>query len=371
MVIPPIGRRPRNFISCLAVVVVCFIAVLPSLRADPTPSLDQITVIDQGVQLTLIWHFYPKLLPEKFSLPGSGVQVDLGTPATLLQNLIRLSRNAFTVTVDGKTVPPAEQGQAIPAPDGSCYATLFYAAHKNGSVTLQENILPLYPPGYVINYEIYSPLARARGVTGYFTGGAPSPVVEYTQTGDDYHPSIFDSLNTPPVKLFKAELRAAWINPSWLLLVLIVLLLRPAKELYPLAWIMALAWILPIFIWANNGTQIPFAIHPLIPALVTAAIAALSVLAAPPFATIASGVAIAGLLNGCLEIQRTTLERPPPSGANLTGLVLGLLAGFALIFAVALPILHECRKYPGFQRTWTPKIAAAIALLALVLAFVR
>jgi hypothetical protein len=173
------------------------------------------------------------------------------------------------------------------------------------------------------------------------------------------------------VRLFKSELRAAWLNPGWLFLTLIVLLLRPARELYPLAWIMAMAWILPIFLWAANGAQVPFALHPLITALVTAGIAALGIWLAPSLPVFASAVALAGLLNGCLEIQVTTLERPPPDGANLTGLMLGLIAGFALIFAIALPLLHECRKQPGFQRNWAPKIAVGLGLGAVVLAFFR
>ena len=370
MVISSIGKFVRDFISRFAIVALCFVAALP-LRADPVPSLDQITVIDQGSQLILIWHFYSKLLPQKFSVPEYGVQVDLGNPDTRLQNLIKLSRNAFKVTIDGKVVLPAEQGQAVPALDGGCYVTLYYPGHKNARLELRENLLPLYPASYVINYEIYSPLARARGVTGYFTGGAPPPVVDYTQIGEDYTPSLFDALNATPARLFKTELRAAWINPSWLFLTLIVLLLRPARELYPLAWIMAMAWILPIFIWANNGEQIPLAMHPVVPALVTAVIAALCIWKSPHLALIAAASALAGLINGCLDIQQTTLERPTPDGSNLTGLVLGLIAGFALIFAIALPLLHECRKTPDFQRAWAPKIAGALAVGALVLAFIR
>jgi hypothetical protein len=277
---------------------------------------------------------------------------------------------AFALTVDGKAVQPTLSEVNLAA-DGGCYATLVYPGRKNARLELRETILPLYPPSYIINYEIYSPLARAHGVTGYFAGGAPSPVVEYMQVGDDYKPSIFDALNATPVKIFKAELRAAWINLSWLFLTLIVLLLRPARELYPLAWIMVMAWILPTFIWAANGAQIPFALHPIIPALLTAVIAAWCVWKSPPFAAVAALLALAGLLNGCFEIQKTTLERPPPDGPNLTGLVLGLIAGFALIFAVALPLLHECRKQPAFQPSWAPKIAGVLALGALILAFVR
>jgi len=367
MLTPFIGRFTRDFMFRFAVVASYLAAILP-LCADPVPSLDQLTVIDQGRQVTLIWHFYYKLLPQKFSLPDGGTQVALDDPATLRQNLTRLARGAFALTLDGHPVPPTDLSELNLAADGGCYATLFYAGHKNARLELRETILPLYPPSYVINYEIYSPLARARGVTGYFSGGAPSPVVEYSQISDDYQPSLLDTLNAQPIRLFKAELRSAWINPSWLFLTLIVLLLRPARELYPLAWIMAMAWILPIFIWAANGAQIPLPLHPLIPALLTAAIAALCAWTSPPFAIIVATLALAGLLNGCLEIQRTTLERPPPNGPNLAGLTLGLITGFALIFAIALPLLHECRKTPDFQRAWAPRIAGALAVCAVILA---
>ena len=367
MVIPPIRSFARDFLSRFAIVALCLVALLP-LRADPVPSLDQLTVIDQGSQLTLIWHFYYKLLPQRITLPGNGTQVALDDPATLKQNLALLARNAFALTLDGQPAPLTSLDGLNLALDGGCYATLLYPGRKNARVQLRETILPLYPASYIINYEIYSPLARARGVTGYFTGGAPSPVVDYTQIGDDYHPSPLDSLNATPVRLFKSELRAAWINPSWLFLTLIVLLLRPARELYPLAWIMVMAWILPIFIWAADGAQIPVTLPRIIPALVTTAIAALCYCSRTRLPLSGAAVALAGLLNGCLDIQQTSLERPPPDGANLTGLVLGLIAGFALIFAVALPLLHECRKTPGFQRHWAPKIAAALAFVAIALA---
>ena len=350
-----------------AVVAFCFAAVLP-LRADPTPSLDQLTVLDQGSQLTLIWHFYTKLLSTKFIPPEYKEQIEEGLTAKPPRSSTEiLVRAAFILTLDGQPIKPVSVETNLAA-DGGCTATLVYPGRKNARLELRETLLPYYPSAYIINYEIYSPLARARGVTGYFQGGAPSPVVAYTQVSDDYKPSIFDALNATPVRLFKAELRAAWLNPAWLFLTLIVLLLRPARELYPLAWIMAMAWILPIFIWAADGAQVPFPLHPLVTALVTAAIAALGIWITPSLPVFASAVALAGLLNGCLEVQLTTLERPPPDGANLTGLVLGLIAGFALIFAIALPLLHECRRQPGFQRNWAPRIAGALAVLAVVLA---
>ena len=370
MLSPFIGKFARDFICRFAVVAFCFAAVLP-LRADPVPSLDQFSVIDQGSQLTLVWHFYPTLLPTKFIPPEYKAQIEEGLTAMPPRSSTEiLVRAAFILTLDGQPIKPVSVETNLAA-DGGCTATIVYPGRKNARLELREILLPHYPPSYIINYEIYSPLARAHGVTGYFQGGAPSPVVAYTQISDDYKPSVFDALNATPVKLFKAELRAAWLNPAWLFLALIVLLLRAARELYPLAWIMAMAWILPVFIWAANGAQVPFPLHPLVTALVTAAIAALGIGLAPSFAIFASAVALAGLLNGCLEVQQTTLERPPPDGANLTGLVLGLIAGFALIFAIALPLLHECRKQPGFQRNWAPKIAATLALGAMALSFFR
>jgi len=371
MGISPLAALSRNLVFHLTPLIFCLAMVVLPLRADPTPSLDQLTVLDQGSQIIITWHFYYRLLPKKLILPGGSTQITLDDPATLRPNLEALVRSAFALTLDGQPAPLTTLSELNLAPDGGVDATLLYPGRKNARLQVREPLLPLYPSTYIINFEIYSPSARAHAVTGYFTGGAPSPVIDYTQIGDDYKPSIFDALNAPPVKLFKQELRAAWINPSWLFLILIVLLLRPARQLYPLAWIMALAWILPIFIWAHNGTQIPLPLHPLIPALLTAAIAALGLLARPSLAVLAPALACAGLLNGCYEVQKTTLERPPPIGPNLTGLSLGLIAGFALIFAIALPILYECRKHPHFQHAWAPKIAAALALTALALALLR
>jgi hypothetical protein len=142
---PFIGKFARDFMCRFAVVALCFAAVLP-LRADPAPSLDQLTVIDQGSELTLVWHFYYKLLPQKFTLPEYETQVDLGDAATLRQNLSRIARNAFAITIDGKLAPPADLSQINLAADGGCYATLFYSGRKNARLELRETLLPLYPP---------------------------------------------------------------------------------------------------------------------------------------------------------------------------------------------------------------------------------
>jgi hypothetical protein len=324
-------------------------------------------VLDHGDQLVVDWHFYPRLLPARFNLPEHPEQsIALDDPATLKENLTKLASAAFAVTLDGKSVALANPPDVTVAPDGGCDVTLIYRGRKNSHLQVRETILPLYPSSYIIDYQVYSPLAPVRGSIGYLMGGGPSPVIEYTQIGDDYRPSVFDWFNATPFKLFKSELRAAWINTSWLFLTLAVLLTRPARELYPLAWVMAMAWIIPIFLWAVRDAQIPLALHPIIPALVTAAIALICARWIPPFAGMIAILVVAALLNGCFEVQQTTLERPPPTPGNLTGLLLGLVASFALIFAAGLPIITECRKYPGFQRAWVPKICLGLALLALV-----
>jgi hypothetical protein len=78
-----------------------------------------------------------------------------------------------------------------------------------------------------------------------------------------------------------------------------------------------------------------------------------------------------GLLNGCFDIQQSSLERPGADVANLIGAGLGFATGLALIFAIGILLAAECRKFPGFDHDWKPIICWALAVLALILAFVR
>jgi hypothetical protein len=133
---------------------------------------------------------------------------------------------------------------------------------------------------------------------------------------------------------------------------------------------MAMAWIAPVFVWAVDGVQIPVPLPAVVPALATALLGTALVRWPLSLPATAAALALAGLLNACHEIQQTALERPPPTGANLAGLVLGLVTGFALVFAAGLPIVAECRKIPGFQQAWAPKLALVLAWAALLLAFV-
>jgi hypothetical protein len=347
------------------------LAALP-LSADPVPSLDQLTVIDQGAQVTVVWHFFSKLLPPKVTLREKNPRVvTLDDPATLKQNLSELASAAFAITLDGQPDPLTKISELTVAPDGGCFATLLYPGRKNGRLQMRETLLPDYPSSYIINYQVYSPLDRARGVSGYFTGGAPSPIVDYVQFDGNAQPSAWDWLGSKPVQLFKTELRTAWINTNWLFMAILLLLTRPAKDIYPLAWIMAGAWVVPCFFWVMDGLQIPNALHPILPGMATVALCFLCLRPSVTFEGLAIAVGAAGLLNGCFDVQQTSLERPAPDISNLIGLCLGFVAGLALVFAIGFPIVSECRKYPGFQRAWAPKICWALALLALVLPWVK
>jgi hypothetical protein len=235
---------------------------------------------------------------------------------------------------------------------------------------LKDTLLPYYPASYVINYQIFSPIDPWRGSSGYFTGGTVA-LADYTQVAGDFKPSAFDWLGASPIVLFKSTLRTAWIDTNWLFLALIVVLTRPSGEACSLGWIMAGAWSLPCFFWTVDDLQIPFGLHPIIPALGTVAVCILSLRLMPSFRVLAWAVAGVGVINGCFDIQQTSLERPFPSLANFFGLCLGFTAGLALILAIAVPIVLECRKARDFQAGWVPKICWAVALLALVLPWVK
>ncbi len=344
-------------------------AVVP-LRADPVPSLDQLTVIDQGRQITILWHFFYKLLPAKFSVPENNLQIALDDPATLKPSLARLASSAFVLTLDGQPAPLTKLAELTVAPDGGCFATLLYPGRQNAHLQLRETLLPLYPASYVINYQIYSPLAPARGVSGYFTGGGPAPAIDYTQISGNLQPSLFDSLRATPVRLLEAEVRTAWINPNWLLLAILLVLMRPATDLYPLALLMAAAWIVPCFFWIMDALQVPWGIHPFVPGLITAILCFVGLTRAMNFPTLGAMVVLDGLLNSCFDIQQTSLERPAADVVNLIGAGVGFVVGLALIFIISYLLIAECRKFPGFDRDWKPKIVWSLAALALILSFV-
>ena len=362
----------RRSFFCVALIGFVGIFCAPPVNADPTPSLDQLYVIDQGRQFTIIWHFYYKLLPPKFILrEKNSKMVALDDPATLKENLGDIASVAFVLTVDGEPAPLIKIQELTVAPDGGCFATMLYPGHKNGHLELREDLLPYYPSSYVMNYQIYSPLNRLKGVSGYFAGGAPSPVVEYFQLGADAPPSILDWLNSTPVSLFKSGLRTAWINTNWLFMAIVLALMRPAREVLTLGLIMAAGWFLPCFFWVLDGLQVPVTIHPVIPGLITILICFLLLRRVEKFLWLAVSIAGASLLNGCFDIQQTSLERPAADPANLAGLNLGFIAGLALVFGIGLALVSECRKYPGFHTSWAPKICWGLAALALVLPWVR
>ncbi len=340
------------------------------LRADPTPSLDQLYVIDQGPQLSLIWHFYYKLLPAKFVLPQrNGVVISLADPSTRRQNLTDLAFAAFTLTIDGREAPPTGIAELTPAPDGGCFVTLLYRGHRKGRLELRDNLLPVYPASYVMNYEIYNPWARAEGVSGYFTGGAASPVISYTQRGSGSPPTMLSWLDGTPVALFKSELRAAWINANWLLMCLLLLLTQFPRRALRLGLALIAGWVLPTLLWLGCDAQLPFALPAIVPGLATVAICLLTRRAGLNFAWIAGGLAAAGILDACYDIQQTTLERPAPTPGNLLGFALGFVASLALIFLIGIPLVGECRRQPGFTTKWAPKICWGLAALALILPF--
>jgi len=363
---------PCRAFFCVVLMGVAGIVGAPPVFADPTPSLDQLYVIDQGRQFTVIWHFYYKLLPLKFILrEKNSKMIALDDPATLKENLADIASVAFELKIDGQPAPLTKISELTIAPDGGCFVTMLYPGHKNGHLELQENLLPYYPSSYVMNYQIYSPLNRLKGVSGYFTGGAPSPVVDYIQLDADAPPSMLDWLNSTPVALFKSGLRTAWINTNWLFMAILLALMRPARDVLRLGLVMAAGWFLPGFFWVLDGLQIPVTIHPVIPGLVTVFICFLVLLRSEKFLWLAIPIAGASLLNGCFDIQQTSMERPASDPVNLAGLSLGFVAGLALVFAIGLALVAECRKYPGFQKAWAPKICWGLAALAMILPWVR
>ncbi len=363
------GRRELGRVVFVVLLLVVF--ALPT-AADPTPSLDQLMIMPQGSQVMVIWHFYFKLLPPKFIFrEKNSLPIVLDDSATLKQNLAVLATNAFDYTLDGRPMPLVKLSELSIAPDGGCMARLLYPGRKNGRLQLSEPLLSYYPSSYIMDYRIFRPLKRARNPTGYFMGGDPSPVIDYVESDGTEPPSILDDLDNPQTKLFKEELRSAWINTNWLFLALLLVLIRPSRELFPLGLIMAAAWIVPCFFWIMKNLQVPFSIHPMAPGLVTAAVCLAVPRASLKFPLLAVVVAVVGLLNGCFDIQQTSLERPEADITNLLGAGIGFIISLGMVFAIGYFLVTECRKIPGFDRDWRPKMCVAFALIALIVSFMR
>ncbi len=323
--------------------------------------------------MIMVWHFYYRVLPPRLTLKENhGEAIALNDPPTLKQSLRDIASVAFTVTLDGQSAPlqPIDDELTM-APDGGVQVRLVYPGRPGGHLHVQDNMLAYYPAGYVINYQFSSPVDRWRGTAGYLVGGHGAAAVDYVQLAQDFKPSPLDWFNASPVVLFKSTLRTAWINPNWLLLAIIVLLTRPFAEVVRLGGVMAGAWSLPCYFWANDGLQIPWAIHPVLPALGTGAFCLLNLRFQPGFRVLAWTLFGVGVLNGGFDIQQTSLERPFLSFANFAGLCAGFVVGLGLVFAIGFPIVAECRKAQDFQSAWAPKICWAAGGLALVLPWVR
>ena len=66
-----------------------------------------------------------------------------------------------------------------------------------------------------------------------------------------------------------------------------------------------------------------------------------------------------------VDIQPLLLDIRPRR--ILVGLSLGFVGGIALVLLVLVPLWWECKKYPGFQENWAPRISWTIVAIAVFL----
>jgi hypothetical protein len=361
---------PRRRTAWLVACVALFLLGAQCLEADPIPSPDQFAAYDQGSVIMVTWHFYPKFLPAKFTVPETTLPVALDDPATLKATIAELARASFSFSLDGAPLALRVPPDVSIAPDGGCVVRMLYPGRKNGRLVIRNHLTPVYPPAYVMDYRVFSPINRAHCAVGYFKGGGASPAVDYTQAAADAKPTLLDWFNATPVRLFAAELRTAWINPNWLLLVVLLALTRPAREIVPLVALLVGAWLVPCFFWNITNRQIPVTIPPAVAGVVTALLGALLLVRPPPLRMLGGLLVGAGIFNSCFDIQQTSLERPEADIGNLLALGLGFAVGLGFLVAVTVPILGECRKFPGFERTWAPRVGWALAAVALAVPWV-
>ena len=315
---------------------------------------------DRGSQLIVSWHFFYSLLPQQFILHEKNDEsISLGTtdPNLLKQNLTDLVQAAFDFKVDGQLVPPTVLSLTC-YPNKSCLVQMSCPGHARSKVDLAAPVLKYFPTGFFLSVSVSS----STGIKGFFFGRQFPPVIQFEQ-GD---------VPRSPVKPFfskdeAAEFGAAWVNYNWILTCLVLLLMRQLRLITVLVVAILAGWIMLSFAITLYNYKIPFKIPELALGVSTVLLCIICTRYPKHFLLPAVFTAAAGLLNACFDTQQIPLSHPAETLNALTGLGLGFASGLALVMLVLIPLWWECKKYPGFQGHWAPKISWIVAALAVFL----
>ena len=315
---------------------------------------------DRGSQLVISWHFFYFLLPQQLVLhEKQDTPISLQTADTQLlkQNLSDIALAAFDLKIDGQTVQPTLLSLTT-YPNRSCLVLLSYPGKPRSQVDLRAPILQYFPTGYYLTVSISSSTGKKGGIFG----SRFPPVIHFVQ-GD---------LPRQPVKPFFskdfiAEWGAAWVNYNWILSCLVLLLMRQPKQIGVLIASIMVCWIVLCFASAVFDCKLPYNLPQIALCVPTVLLCLVCIKYPKRFVLLTLLTVAAGVLNAWYDIQQIPLSVPAQTVNALVGLALGFAGGIALVLVVLVPLWWECKKYPGFQENWAPKISWIVAAVAVFL----
>jgi len=348
----------------VALVAVASVFLLSrSLPADmPEYGMATLKIEDQGSQFIFNWHFFYSQMPPRFVLHemhDESISFPNADAGLLKKYLSDIALSAFDLSVDGEKVQPELLTLTL-YPNKSCAVVLRYPGRPGRKADLRAPILRYLPSSYILNVR----LSSSTGVTGVRFGAAYPPVVHFVQG--------VDNVVRPPApprfsKAFLSEVGTAWVNNNWILLGIVLLLLGQPKQIAALVASIVVCWILLCFATVILDWKFHWKIPEFTLCLPTVLLCLISLKCRARSVWFTVVTVAAGLLNACYDIQQIPVSDPAQTVNTLIGLSLGFVGGIALVLIVVVPLWWECRKYPGFQEHWAPKIAWAVALLAVFL----
>jgi hypothetical protein len=357
-----LGGLRRKFSRTVSLVAAAALLLLSQhLHADiPERSMANLQIEDQGNQLVVSWHFYYFLLPQRFVLhEKQDTPISLGTADDHLleQNLSEIALGAFDFKVDGQTVQPTLL-KLTTYPNKSCLVLLSYPGHPRSQVELRAPVLKYFPKGYFFSVSFWG----SAGKQGALFGTNFPPVAHFVQ-GDLPRPQTKPFFS----KDFISEWGAAWVNYNWILTCLVLLLMQKPKQIAVLIASIMLGWVSLCFAAALFDCKLSYKLSQMALCIPTVLVCIICVQYPKRGVLLTLVTVAAGLLNAYYDIQQIPLSVPAQTVNALVGVALGFTGGIALVLLVLVPIWWECKKFPGFQENWAPKISWIVTALAVFL----
>jgi hypothetical protein len=338
------------------------------VRADPARDIITVQIDDQATQLVLTWRFHYFQLPNHFLLKEKQSEVITVFDDTKREQKLRdFVSVAFDIRINDQPVTPRIEKFQVWA-DRSVESTLVFPGTPNGHVEIRAPALQYFSGKAYINLRVSNP---DEVVGGFLSATREMPgVYNYVQVASNGQRSLLWRMDNWLNKLtatnaFKTEFRTAWVNCNWLFICIVLLLMQMGKRVLVLVGSMIVCWIFLCLLWVVSDYRFPFQISEIVLSIPTVLLCWVTVRHPGKVVWLTLITLIAGLLNGCYDMQQIPLKNPDQAAFALLGLCFGFVAGMALVFLIIFPLLWECKKYPGFQKDWAPKICWVIAVLAI------